>query len=73
MKEISEDHPVKAEVLIVGDSMTKNIDPRALSRKNKTIVRSYSGATSKDTVDLVKPAARRKQKVLLYYIQGQMI
>ena len=65
MKEISEDHQVKDEVVIVGDSMIRNIDPRGLSRKNETLVKSYSGATSKDIVDFVKPAARRKAKGII--------
>ena len=56
MKEISEDHQVKDEVVIVGDSMIKNIEPKGLSRKDKTLVKS-SGATSKDVVNFVKPAA----------------
>ena len=30
MKEISEDHQVKEVVVVVGDSMIKNIDPRGL-------------------------------------------
>ena len=67
MKEISEDHQVKDEVVIVGDSMIKNIDPRGLSRKNKTLVESYSGTTSKDIVDFVKPAARRKAKGIILH------
>ena len=61
MKEISEDHQVKDEVVIVGDSMIKNIDLRGLSRKN------YSGDTSKDIVDFVKPAARRKVKGIILH------
>ena len=36
-KEISEDHQVKDEVVIVGDSMIKNIDPRGLSRKTRLL------------------------------------
>ena len=48
------------EVIIVGDSIIKNIDPRGLSRRNKTSVKSYSGATSQDMIDFVKPAARRR-------------
>ena len=64
MMEISEDHQVKDEVVIVGDSMIKNIDPRGLSRKNKTLVKS---STSKDIVDFVKPAARRKVKSIILH------
>ena len=37
MKEISEDHQVKDEVVIIGDSMIKNIDPRGLSRKTRLL------------------------------------
>ena len=47
--------------------MIKNIDPRGLSRKNKTLVESYSGARSKDIVDFVKPAARRKSKAIILH------
>ena len=64
MKEISKDHQVKDEVVTAGDSMIKDIDPRGLSRINKTLVKSYSGATSKDIVVFVKPAAGRKGIIL---------
>ena len=47
--------------------MMKNIDPRGLSRKDKTLVKSYSSARSKDTVDFVKPAARRKAKGIIFH------
>ena len=67
MKEISEDHHVKDETVIVGDSMIKNINPRGLTRKNTTLVKNYSGATSKDMVDFVKPAARRKAKGIVLH------
>ena len=36
-KELSEGHQVKDEVVIVGDSMIKNIDPRGLSRKTRLL------------------------------------
>ena len=67
MKEIYEDHQVKDEVVIVRHSVIKNIDPRGLSRKNKTLVKSYSGATRKDIVDFVKPAAQRKAKGIILH------
>ena len=66
MKETSEDHQVKDEVVIVGDSMIKNIDLRGLSRKNKTIVQSCSGATSKDIVDFVKQTRRKAKGIILH-------
>ena len=35
---------VEDQVVIVGDPIVKNIDPRGLSKKCKTLVKSYSGA-----------------------------
>ena len=55
------------EVIVVGDSIIKNIDPRGLSRRNKTSVKSYSGATSQDMIDFAKPAAQRRPKGIIIH------
>ena len=51
----------------MGDSIIKNIDPRGLSRRNRTSVKSYSGDTSRDMIDFVKPAARRRPKGIIIH------
>ena len=57
LKKTVEDH-----VVIIGDSIVKNIDPRGLSKKSKTLVNSYSGARCENMLDFVKPVARRRPK-----------
>ena len=58
---------VEDQVVIVGDSIVKNIDPRGLSKKSKTLVKSYSGARCEDMLDFVKPIARRRPKRIIIH------
>ena len=58
---------VEDQVVIVGDSIVKNIDPRGLSKKSKTLVKSYSGARCEDMLDFVKPVARRRPERIIIH------
>ena len=52
---------------MVGDSIVKSIDPRGLSKKCKSLVKSYSGARCEDMLDFVKPVARRRPKRIIIH------
>ena len=50
----------KEKVIIIGDSMTKFVDPKKLSKKCQVESRSFPGVTVEDMQDFVKPLVRRK-------------
>ena len=57
----------KAKVVLVGDSMTKFIQPKKLSRNHHVSSHSFPGATVEDMHDFIKPLLRRKpEKVILH-------
>ena len=56
----------KNTVLVVGDSMIDNVDERQLGKRYQTKVRSFSGATTTDLEDYLKPLLRKKpDKIIL--------
>ena len=56
----------KNTVLVVGDSMINNVDERQLGKRYQTKVRSFSGATTTDLEDYLKPLLRKKpDKIIL--------
>eukprot|EP00112_Aurelia_sp_Birch-Aquarium-sp1_P005100 Seg158.2 transcript_id=Seg158.2/GoldUCD/mRNA.D3Y31 product="hypothetical protein" protein_id=Seg158.2/GoldUCD/D3Y31 len=56
----------KNTILVVGDSMINNVDERKLGRRYQTKVRSFSGATTTDLEDYLKPLLRKKpDKIIL--------
>ena len=57
----------KRKVVIVGDSMTKHIDPRKLSKSVLVKSHSFSGATIEDLEDHVKPVLRRKPDSIILH------
>ena len=58
---------VEDQVVIVGDSIVKHMDPKGLSKKCKTLVKSYSGARCEDMLDFLKPFARRRPKKIIIH------
>ena len=53
-------------ILITGDSMLSNINERTLSRKYKTKIRSFPGATVSDMFDYIKPLLKKRpDKIIL--------
>ena len=53
-------------ILITGDSMLSNINERTLSRKYKTKIRSFPGATVSDMFDYTKPLLKKRpEKIIL--------
>ena len=55
-------------VVILGDSMTKNIHGGKLSREAHVTLRSFSGSTVDDMIDFVRPFTRRKPDELILHI-----
>ena len=56
----------KNTVLVVGDIMINNVDERQLGKRYQTKVRSFSGATTTDLEDYLKPLLRKKpDKIIL--------
>ena len=66
----SQDYHIKKPVtVIVGDSMVKNVRGWDLSnQKNKVIVKSFSGATTEDMEDYLKPILRKEPKNLILHV-----
>ena len=56
------------KVIVCGDSMTNGLDSREISSKNvKSIVRSFSGATTTDMLDFTKPFIEKKPDLLFLH------
>ena len=58
----------KKSVIILGDSMTYNIQGRKLSKDKHVVSKSFSGCTVDDMSDFVKPFLRRKPDEIILHI-----
>ena len=58
----------KKSVVILGDSMTHNIQGRKLSKKKHVVSKSFSGSTVEDMSDFVKPFLRRSPDEIILHI-----
>ena len=62
----------KKSVVILGDSMTKSLNGYEMAKKKKKntdckiYVKSFSGATTADMEDYMKPSVRKSQIILFY-------
>ena len=64
----SRNHKVKTTV-IVGDSMIKNLQGWRLSNANNhMVVKSFSGATTSDMEDYLKPIVRREPEEIILHV-----
>ena len=53
---------------IIGDSHLNNVNEKGLSNKNRKVnIRRWSGASSEDILDLIKPAIRNKPKEIIIH------
>ena len=57
----------KKEKMIVGDSMIKHVNGREVSGDDSVKIRCHSGATTDDTIDYVRPAARKKPDMIFMH------
>ena len=62
--------PLKRQnVYICGDSLLNGIDGDGVSTKKYcTVVKSFGGSTSRDMVDYIKPAARKKPDKIIIHV-----
>ena len=58
----------KKSVVILGDSMTHNIQGRKLSKEKYVVSKSFSGSTVEDMSDFVKPFLRRSPDEIILHI-----
>ena len=58
----------KKSVIILGDSMTHNIQGRKLSKEKHVVSKSFSGCTVEDMSDFVKPFLRRTPDEIILHI-----
>ena len=57
-----------ADAVVIGDSITKNIIGKKLSRNQNVNAVSFSGATIDDMVDFTKPVIKRKPKKIILHV-----
>ena len=57
----------KKEIMIVGDSMTKHVNGREVSRDDSVKTKCHLGATTDDIIDYVRPAARKKLDIIIIH------
>ena len=55
----------KKDIIIIGDSMIKNVNDREISRSSSVKIRSHPGATTEDLIDYVRPTARKNPKMMV--------
>lgn len=67
-KSLKSNNKDETDVIIIGDSITKNVQGHKLSRKLKVKSVSFPGATIEDTTDFIKPYLRRKPKNLIIHV-----
>ena len=57
----------KKEIIIFGDSMIKHVNGREVSRDNSVKIRFHPRATTDDTIDYVRPTARKKPDMIIIH------
>ena len=57
----------RKKVMILGDSIIKGLNEYGLSKNPNVKVQSFSGHTTEDMLDIVKPAARRKPDAIIIH------
>ena len=56
------------DVVVIGDSITKNIIGKKLSRNQNVNAFFFPGATIDDMVDFAKPVIKRKPKKIILHV-----
>ena len=69
---IKESHFARADrkpvTVVCGDSIVQNVRGWKLSRSNKVVVKSFSGATTSDMEDYLKPITRKCPESLILHV-----
>lgn len=55
-------------VVIAGDSMLKNIQGWRVSKKTRTVVKSFPGATVEDMFDYIKPTIKHQPEEIIVHV-----
>ena len=63
-----QDQNKRPDVIVIGDSITKNIIGKKLSRNQRVDAFSFTGATIDDMVDFAKPIIKRKPKKIILHV-----
>jgi len=63
-----QDQDKPPDVVVIGNSITKNIIGKKLSRNQNVNAFSFSGATIHDVVDFAKPVIKRKPKKIILHV-----
>ena len=61
------------EVFIIGDSMIKYVNGRAVSRNDSVKRRSHPGATTDEFIDYVQPTVRKKPTLIIIHSEANDI
>ena len=59
---------IKKSVVVIGDSIINNIEARGLGNKHHVKVKPFSGASSDDMKDFIKPSIRLKPDVVILHV-----
>ena len=65
---VNSSQPKKPVTVIAGDSMIQNIRGWDLSDTSKVVVKSFSGATTEDMEDFLKPVLRKEPEQLILHV-----
>ena len=65
--ELRDNKTPKKDIVIIGDSMIKYINAREISRSSSVKIRSHPRATIEDLIDYVRPATRKKPKMMVIH------
>ena len=61
------------EVFIIGDSMIKYVNGRAVSRNDSVKRRSHPGVTTDEFIDYVQPTVRKKPTLIIIHSEANDI
>ena len=56
---------VKKNIVIIGDSIIKNVNGRDVSRGDSVKIRPHPGASTEDLIDHIKPAMRKNPDIVV--------
>ena len=55
---------VKKNIVVIGDSIIKNVNGRDVSRGDSVKIRRYPGASTENLIDHTKPAIRKNPEIV---------
>ena len=58
---------VEKNIVVIGDSIMKNVNGRDLSRVNSVKIRPHPGASTDDPIDHIKPAIRKNPDIVVIH------